>query len=287
MASEHPYAPWRRLILVPCWFIQLLLSGFTLVIIAVVVAQFMRDDFGDDDDDDDYNGDFKTSFGIGWFYIIFSGVYIILTITEIVLMLRHKLKPIVFLNMNVLKSTSWTVLFIVSCWNAFGLFKEMIPSFVGLIVHIILLLAFYIPLAHGSMIMRRNRKAAEYEPVNLKHVSYDSTTEPSPDAFPQVYKAFTATEETTDLEANNHTTGRPRRLSYNHTRDTRFDSYKQTRRSFSDPNVMQSMVVSPPGVDASTPSTRNRSGTWNLPIPRVVVNDYDAPLETNGRYELR
>ncbi|KAF7877404.1 hypothetical protein EAF04_001081 [Stromatinia cepivora] len=285
MASEHPYAPWRRLILVPCWIIQLLLSGFTLVIIAVVVAQFMRDGF--DDDHDDYNGDFKTSFGIGWFYIIFSGVYIILTITEIVLMLRHKLKPIVFLNINVFKSTSWTVLFVVSCWNAFGLFKKMMPSIVGLIVHIILLLAFYIPLAYGSIIIRRGRKAAKYEPVNLKHVSYDSTTEPSPDTFPPAYKPFIATEETTDLEANDQTTGRPRRLSYNHTRDTRFDSYKQTRRSFSDPTVMQSMVVSPTEVDASTLSTRNRSGTWNLPIPQVVVNDYDDPLEMNGRYELR
>ncbi|CAD6449016.1 17ef9a2c-dd50-4640-aba5-11f20fd69162 [Sclerotinia trifoliorum] len=288
MATEHPYAPWRRLILVPCWIIQVLLSGFTLVINAVAVAQFMRDDSGDDDD---YNGDFKTSFGIAWFYIVFSSVYIILTITEIILMLRHKLKPIMFLNMNILKSTSSTILFIISCWNAFGIFKKIMPSFVGLIIHIILLLAFYIPLTHGSLIMRRNLKAAKYEPVDPKHASYDSTTEPFPDTFPdtfpQIYKAFTTVVEITDLEANNQTPERPRRLSYNHTRDTRFDSYKQTRRSFSDPSVMRSMAASPPGFGALTPVSRSRSGTWSLPIPQVVVNDYDAPSETNARPELR
>ncbi|APA15813.1 predicted protein [Sclerotinia sclerotiorum 1980 UF-70] len=286
MANEHPYAPWRRMILVPCWIIQILLSGFTLVIISIVVARFMRDDSGDGGgDDDDYNGDFKTSFGIAWFYIVFSSIYIILTITEIVLMLRHKLKPIIFFNMNVLKSTSWTVLFIISCWNSFGLFKIM-PNSVGLIFHIILLLAFYIPLTHGFLIMYRNHKAAKYELVNFKHVSYDSTTEPFPDTFPQIYKAFT-TVETADLEANNQTTERPRRLSYNHIRDTRFDTYKQTRRSFSDPNVMRSMTASPPGFGALTPVTRNRSGTWSLPIPRVVVNDYDALSEANMRSEFR
>lgn len=132
--------------------------------------------------------------------------------------------------------------------------------------------------------MHRNLQAAKYEPVNLKHASYDSTTEPFPDTFPQAYRNFTTIEETTDLEANDHTTGRPRRLSYNHTRDTRFDSYKSARRSFSDPNVVESMVVSP--TEASLP-TRSRSSTLNLPIPQVVVHDHDEFLETNRRFGTR
>ncbi|KAF7959431.1 hypothetical protein EAE96_001049 [Botrytis aclada] len=277
MASQYPYAPWRRLILIPCWIVQILFSGFALAIVAVTIAHIMSDDFDDDIDDNDV----RIALSIGWAYIVFIGLCIILTITEIVLMFRHKLKLIVFLMMNIFKCASWTALFVVSLWNAFGVVKRTMPNIVSLVVDIILLLAFYIPLAHGSLIMHRNRKAAQYEPVNLKHNSFDSATESFPDAFPQAFKSLTNIEETTDLEANDHTTGRPRRLSYNHTRDTRFDSYKQTRRSFSDPHIVESMVASPTQASISTLSTRSRSSTLGLPIPQVVVYDHDEFVERN------
>jgi hypothetical protein len=63
MAAHHPYAPWRRVILVPCWIIQLLLPAFTFVVMALAISVLMRDDFdGDDDDDDDFDDDdIKTS----------------------------------------------------------------------------------------------------------------------------------------------------------------------------------------------------------------------------------
>ncbi|ATZ51018.1 hypothetical protein BCIN_06g04670 [Botrytis cinerea B05.10] len=277
MKSQHPYAPWRRMILIPCWIVQIIFPGFTFGVVAAAIAQIMSKDF----DDDSYDIDVRTALSIGWVYIVFIGLCIILTITEIVLMLRHKLKPIVFLMMNIFKCASWTALFVVSLWNAFGVVKKTMPSIVSLVVDIILLLAFYIPLAHGSLIMHRNRQAGKYEPVNLKHNSFDSTTESFPDAFPQAYKSLTNIEETTDLEANDHTTGRPRRLSYNHTRDTRFDSYRQTRRSFSDPYIVERMVASPTQVSISTFSTRSRSSTLGLPIPQVVVHDHDEFMERN------
>jgi hypothetical protein len=56
MAGQHPYAPWRRIILVPCWIIQLLLPAFTFVVMALAISLWMRDDF-DDDDDDDFDDD--------------------------------------------------------------------------------------------------------------------------------------------------------------------------------------------------------------------------------------
>lgn len=52
MASQHPYAPWRRLIMVPCWIIQTLFPGFTFGIAAASIALIMRNDFDDDEDDD-------------------------------------------------------------------------------------------------------------------------------------------------------------------------------------------------------------------------------------------
>ncbi|KAI9640439.1 hypothetical protein NHQ30_011184 [Ciborinia camelliae] len=281
MASQHPSAPWRRLILIPCWIIQILFPSFTFVVVAVDIARIIRDDF---DDDGSYDSDVRRNLAIGWVYIVFSGLCIILTVIEIVLMLRNKLTPLVFLIMNIFKSNCWTALFIISLWNAFDVVKKTVPIVVSLIIHIILLLAFYIPLAHGAMIIHGNLKAARYEPINPKHGIYNSSTEPFRDAFPPAYKSFTTIEATPDLEAHDETTGRPRRLSYNHIRDTRFDSYKQSRRSFSDPSVVGSMMTS--SAEAS-PSTRSRSSTLNLPIPLVVVQDHDEFVEMSRRTQMK
>ncbi|KAB8298949.1 hypothetical protein EYC80_001099 [Monilinia laxa] len=244
MARQHPYAPWRRLILVPCWIIQILFPGFTLGLAAVGISLILRND-SDDNVDESYDGSLRANLAIGWIYIIFSALCIILTITEIVSILRRKLRPLIFLTTNVFKSTCWTALFILGFWDRFRVSQKTLPNILSLVVNIILLLAFYIPLAHGAIIFHRNRKASKYEPVNPKHASYNSTSEPVPEAFPHAYKSFTTIEQTTDLEANDRTTGRPRRLSYNHKRDTRFDSYKQTRRSFSDSNVVGSVAGKP------------------------------------------
>ncbi|RAL66726.1 hypothetical protein DID88_007509 [Monilinia fructigena] len=243
MARQHPYAPWRRLILVPCWIIQILFPGFTLGIAAVGISLIIRNDF-DDNDYESYDGSLRANLAIGWIYIIFSALCIILTITEIVSILRRKLRPLIFLITNVFKSTCWTALFILSFWDRFRVSQKTLPNILSLVVNIILLLAFYIPLAHGAIIFHHNRKVSQYEPVDPKHASYNSS-EPFPEAFPHAYKSFTTIEQTTDLEANDRTTGRPRRLSYNHKRDTRFDSYKQTRRSFSDSNVVGSVAANP------------------------------------------
>jgi len=39
-------------------------------------------------------------------------ICLVLTITEIVLLARHKLKPLTFIIMNVVKSAIWTVIFV-------------------------------------------------------------------------------------------------------------------------------------------------------------------------------
>jgi hypothetical protein len=181
-------------------------------------------------------------------------------------------------------------------------------------------LAFYIPLIHGSLVYHRYRSGSIYHAVDIKRFSdkseaieqfsptfpqaYKSLTttevrddvEQFPPSFPEAYIPLTTTEvvDDVDLEANTSNTPtetqRPRRLSYNHVRDTRFDSYKQTRRSFSDPNVVREMGSPTAELGKGTPTTeRSRSSTLN--IPTVVINDHDAEMEerrlhSNGRAEL-
>lgn len=60
MARQHPYAPWRRLILVPCWIIQVLFPGFTLGIAAVGISLIIRKDLGENDDGT-YDGSFRAN----------------------------------------------------------------------------------------------------------------------------------------------------------------------------------------------------------------------------------
>ncbi|KAM3071742.1 hypothetical protein ACMFMG_009612 [Clarireedia jacksonii] len=227
---------------------------------------------------------------IGWLYLIFCGLCMILTITEMVILLRRKLPPLAFLIMNVLKSAFWTALFVLDFVSASHRLRLRL-ALVGIIIDVILILAFYIPLIHGALIYHRYRSGSIYRAVDTKRFSDTSeTVEEFPSSFPQAYKSLTTIEVTHDIDIEAHATdvptSMPRRLSYNHTRDTRFDSYKQARRSFSDPNVVMGMAS--PMRDPPT-MERSRSSTLNIPI--VVINDHDAEMErkglhTNGRAEL-
>lgn len=57
MKSQHPYAPWRRMILIPCWIVQIIFPGFTFGVVAAAIAQIMSKDF----DDDSYDIDVRTA----------------------------------------------------------------------------------------------------------------------------------------------------------------------------------------------------------------------------------
>jgi hypothetical protein len=257
---------------------------------------------------------------IGYLYLVFCGLCLILTITEVVMILRRKLHPLAFVIMNVLKSALWTALFVLDfVVSSRQLYHR--SAIVGRVIDVILMyvsflplnpphtalttylrLAFYIPLIHGSLIYHRYRTGSAYRAVDTKRFSDTSeVVEKSQSSSPQAYKSLANVEvvDDVDLEANTNDSPTeiepqtPRRLSYNHVRDTRFDSYKQTRRSFSDPNVVMGMGMGSPtaelGKGKGKETERSRSSTLN--IPRVVINDHDAEMEerglhSNGRAEL-
>ncbi|QSZ32339.1 hypothetical protein DSL72_001913 [Monilinia vaccinii-corymbosi] len=274
MAKEHPYAPWRRLVLVPCWIIEVLFPGFTLGLVTMGVSSIIRHDFDDDGDESSrYDGHVRARLAIGFVNIIFSAWCIIATSAEIVFVLRRKMRPLVFLIVNIFKSSCWTALFILSFWGEFRVSQRTMPNIISRVVDLILLLAFYIPLAHGAIVFHGSCKASEYEPVGSKHASFSSTTsEPFPADFPPAYKTFTTIEQTADLEANGRTAGSPRRLRYNHVRDTRFDSYRRKRRSLSSPRIVGSGngdVVASPMEASLSGGSRSRSRSSGPQVPAV------------------
>lgn len=91
---------------------------------------------------------------------------------------------------------------------------------------------------YGSVVYRRSRKEARtYKPVEPSSVPQDGV---EPAEYPSKYMQFVQ-EEPEDVEAR---PGRPRRLSYNHQRDTRFESYRHERTSF-DPSPTERSLGSP------------------------------------------
>lgn len=136
MASQHAHAPWRKTVLIPFWTIQL---GFTLAFIAllavamgVLVAWKQTDnnmaDFMDQDSDNAVTVAYQkcvllNSPAMIWadisafsrvipIYITVCAICLILTVTEIILLARHKLKPMAFVIMNVVKSAVFTALLV-------------------------------------------------------------------------------------------------------------------------------------------------------------------------------
>jgi hypothetical protein len=88
-----------------------------------------------------------------------------------------------------------------------------------------------------------------------------------PTEYPSQYKKFVVEEQHDGVESR---PGRPRRLSYNHQRDTRFESYRQERRSFSDPSTTERPMGS-------------------LPVPGVYVQHHDGESYEmeNSRRDLK
>ncbi|PQE06001.1 hypothetical protein CJF30_00004924 [Rutstroemia sp. NJR-2017a BBW] len=196
---------------------------------ALAIALLMRDDSdGYDDDDESDDADTKASLAIGVLYLVFCGLCIILTITEVVMILRRKMQPLTFVIMNLSKSAFWTALFVLNfVVSSRQLYHR--PAIVGIVIDVILILAFYIPLIHGSLIYHRYRSGSAYRAVDTKRFSDNpEVVEQSQPSSPQAYKSLANAEvvDDVDLEANTDNTDTPtemetqtpRRLSYNHIR---------------------------------------------------------------------
>jgi len=178
---------------------------------------------------------------------------LILTITEIVLLARQKLKPLTFLIMNVVKSTIWTVIFVFDVISAVDN-SSRTASAIAIIIEAVLLLCFWIPLIYGSIIYHRFRKEAK----SYKPVDHPLSNPLEPTEYPSQYKAYV--QEHVDEEAGSIP-------GYNHQRDTRFESYRQDQTSFSD------VTERPIGI----------------PIPQVHVEHHDGEVYEmeSSRRDLR
>ena len=71
-------------------------------------------------------------------------ICVILTITEIILLARHKLKPLAFLVMNVIKSLLWTVLFVLDIVST-ATRGGRTASVIAIIIELILVYDFDFP----------------------------------------------------------------------------------------------------------------------------------------------
>ncbi|CZR58459.1 uncharacterized protein PAC_08351 [Phialocephala subalpina] len=230
MGSYHAHAPWRKAVLIPFWTIQLLLELLDLALLALAVGVIVtwvknKDECSSDGYDcnldwDDVSTAAKIVVPI-WMAMLV--ICLILTITEIVLLARHKLKPKTFVIFNTIKTFIWTVIFaldIVSFVDS----NSRTVSFVGLIIEAVLWLCFLIPLIYGSVIYHRTRHS--YAPVTDPNNPTDNTLPefnlPANDPYTG-YSAKAYASTNTDIESQS-----PFPTDYSHPRDTRFEALRRT-----------------------------------------------------------
>lgn len=133
--------------LIPFWCIQIFFMLIFIALLGLAEDLLISYDNNNDEDWDDTKFDnvndpehvvhVATNIVVP-VYITLCVLCLVLTITEIILLARHKLRPLAFLVMNVIKTAIWTVLFvldIVSAVTAGG----RTTSAVGIIIDAILL----------------------------------------------------------------------------------------------------------------------------------------------------
>jgi hypothetical protein len=72
-------------------------------------------------------------------------ICLILTITEIILLARHKLKPSTFIVINVFKSAVWTVIFVYDVISVVDNTSSRTATAVSLVIEVILLYVTFFP----------------------------------------------------------------------------------------------------------------------------------------------
>ena len=126
MAKVHTHAPWRKAILIPCWCIQLFFVTIFIVVLGLgldilvsyndTITEKTRVNTGNVSDTEHIVHVATNVLLPVW--ITLCAICLILTITEIILLARHKLRPLPFLIMNVIKTAIWTALFILDIISA-------------------------------------------------------------------------------------------------------------------------------------------------------------------------
>jgi len=281
--STHKYGPWARAVLVPFWVIQTALLLFIIFLLALGVAVLGRvaDTYGDELTGDEEHVVHVATDILGPIWIALTCSCLILTITEIVLLVRRKLTPLTFLVMSVIKTTIWTVLLIVDVVGTVD-GGARAPTALGIIVEGVLWLAFVGPLIYASVIYHRFRRDEKaYKSVDLSSSAYNPglNSQYQPPTYGQQYAPRynqPYTPELQSLRSGDDVEAHPgRRLSYNHERDTRFDVYKHERASYVDSGSMERTLCSPTNGNA---------------VPSVLVEHHDEgrrTFELESRSQLR
>lgn len=292
MGSYHAHAPWRKAVLIPFWTIQLLLELLYLALLALAVGSIVtwehnNDNCGDGIDCNFDLNDVSTEAKIVVpIWIAMLVICLVLTITEIVLLARHKLQPKTFVIFNTTKSFIWTVLFVLDIVSFIDSNSRTV-SFVGLIIEAVLWLCFIIPLIYSSVIYHRERRSAIYAPVrdsNANPAHLDTLPEfslPTNDPYTG-YSAKAYASNTTDIESQaSLPTG------YSHPRDTRFETLRQT--SYGEAYTAYGGGASEKyRGQALTGRAGSLGGRGSPEIPQVFVQHHDEEVfEMESRRDLR
>jgi hypothetical protein len=332
MGSYHAHAPWRKAVLIPFWTIQLLVGLLDLALLGLAVGIIVNWEHNNDDCADtfdcNYNDNVSTEAkmyvhlpvyplapanecdSVVPIWMVMLVICLVLTITEIVLLARHKLKPKTFVIFNTIKSTIWTILFILDIVS-FVDNNSRTTSFIGLIIEALLWyalsfrrtnqttitnlklhrLCFIIPLIYGSVIYRRTRRSTTYAPV-IDPLSNPSNISNLPEfEIPSTYTGYNAKAyASTDIESQ-PTTRIPgeRRASYNHQRDTRFEAFRRTSYG-NETSAYKPYAPESVGYTGTIPTGGLGSGRGSPEIPQVFVQHHDGEafeMESNSRTGLR
>lgn len=147
MTNNYAHSPWRKAVLIPFWTIQLFFMLVFIALLGLALHVLVTYDNNNDENWDDSRFDgisdpehvvHVATDVIVPTWMTLCVICLVLTITEIILLARHKLRPLAFLIMNVIKTAIWTALFILDIISAVTAGGRT-TSVVGIIIDAILL----------------------------------------------------------------------------------------------------------------------------------------------------
>ncbi|MCJ1339410.1 hypothetical protein MMC09_004699 [Bachmanniomyces sp. S44760] len=172
--------PWLKRVLVPFWVIQ---DFFMLLLIAVVAFALSIED---------EEGPRRVTFASYIIFLLVCSLCLILNITEHILFGRRNLQPLTYLMFNIVKCTTWLIIFCISCANfekesGLSWYGGLNLIFGGFIENLIVLLAFVGSLIYASVIFHRQRishhQYSAYNPQGYGPTSYHAPLNPTRDAY--------------------------------------------------------------------------------------------------------
>jgi hypothetical protein len=136
--------------LVPFWSLQILFMLVYIALLALAIDILVSYENNDNEDWDDTQFDnlsdpqnvvHKALDYVVPVWMVLCVICLVLTITEIILLARHKLRPLAFLVMNIIKTAIWTPLFGLDVFSAIRA-GERTATVVAILIEAVLLYVF-------------------------------------------------------------------------------------------------------------------------------------------------